>query len=266
MPRLAANGTHLYYELHGPERAPVIVLNNGILMSTASWALQLPALSERHRVLLYDCRGQGQSEHPPIPWTMADHAGDLAALLQSLDIRRAHVLGISYGGEVAQAFALGYPERVQSLILADTVSEIGQPLRKTIETWRAVAASGNADRFFDLTLPGNFSPGFIASHRDLLEESRRRFHALDYPAVVQLCDAFLRSVDFTAQLSSIGAPTCILVGELDVLKDRSYSELLHRTIRGSIFHVILGAGHASCVEQPGSFNRLVLQFLDQLDQ
>ena len=85
MPQVKINGIELYYELHGPEDGEVLVLSNGILMSTASWGLQTPILSKRYRVLLYDCRGMWKSEHPKGPYTMELHAEDLAALLDELN-------------------------------------------------------------------------------------------------------------------------------------------------------------------------------------
>ncbi|MGD8406639.1 MAG: alpha/beta hydrolase, partial [Anaerolineales bacterium] len=117
MPKIQANNVELYYELHGAEDAPLLVLNNGILMNAAgSWIFQTEALSKRYRLLQYDCRGQGQSEHPDEAYTMEMHADDLAALLTALGYEGAHIAGISYGGEVGQAFALKYPEHCLSLI------------------------------------------------------------------------------------------------------------------------------------------------------
>ena len=138
-----ANGIRIYYEWHGAESAPVLVLNNGILMNAASsWVYQTSALAAHYRVLQYDCRGQGQSEHPDAPYSMALHADDLAALLTALGVERAHIAGISYGGEVAQAFAIAHPSRARSLVLADTVSEVGPELRLTVESWRDRARAG----------------------------------------------------------------------------------------------------------------------------
>src|SRR3972149_9902359 len=105
MPKIRADGTELYYELHGSETAPVLVLNNGVIMNAAtSWVFQTATLSKNYRLLQYDCRGQGQSDHPEGPYTMELHADDLAALMEALGIEQAHVAGISYGGEGAQAF------------------------------------------------------------------------------------------------------------------------------------------------------------------
>src|SRR5512138_3735024 len=101
MPKIQANGIEFYYEWHGPENADVLVLSNGILMSTTSWAFQVPALSKAYRLLLYDCRGQGQSEHPAGPYSMEQHADDLVALLDGLGVSRAHIAGVSYGAEIS---------------------------------------------------------------------------------------------------------------------------------------------------------------------
>ena len=255
------NGVRLYYELHGREDAPALILNNGILMNAAaSWTLQTCAFAERFRVLQYDCRGQGLSDHPDGPYSMRQHADDLSALVDTLSIERAHVLGISYGGEVAQAFALAHPSRVRSLVLADTVSEVGPELRLIVEGWKAAARSGDADLFFSVTAPWNFSPEFMAGRAGTLQAARVRYRELDLPSVARLCDAFL-DVDFTARLGEVTAPTCVIVGERDLLKAPRYSQVIHRSIRGSQLHVLRGAGHAVSLEVPSMFNATVLNFL-----
>lgn len=266
MPFIACNGVCLYYELHGPEDAPVLVLNNGILMNAAeSWALQTSAFSEEYRVLLYDCRGQGQSDRPDGPYSMAQHAEDLEALLRALGIGRAHVLGISYGGEIAQAFALACPARVRSLILADTVSEVGPELQLIVEGWRAAALRDDPDLFFLVTVAWNFSPHFIAARAAMLQAARARYRELDLPAVARLCDAFL-AVGFTPRLHEISAPTCVIVGKDDQLEGPGYAETIHRAIAGSELVVLTDAGHAVCMEAPAAFNEAVLGFLRAVDR
>ncbi len=261
MPTLTANGINIYYELHGPADAPALVLNNGILMNAAgSWIFQTGVLARRYRVVQYDCRGQGQSDHPDGPYTMARHADDLAALLDALGIERAHIAGISYGGEVAQAFALAHGDKVRSLILADTVSEVGPELRITIESWLAEARRGDPDAFFAATAAWNFSPAFITANPKLLADARKRYALLDYPAVVRLCECFF-GVSFTDRLYEITVPTCIIVGERDILKGPVYAEILRGGIPHAEYHLLAGAGHASCWERPAEFNTVVLGFL-----
>ncbi len=260
MPKINANHVELYYEVHGPENAPVLVLNNGILMTTASWPFQTGVLAQRYRVLLYDCRGQGQSDHPDSPYSMELHADDLAALLERLDVEQAHIAGISYGGELAQVFAHKYPGRTRSLILADTVSEIGPELQSTVQNWIAAARSQDGNTFFDATVSWNFSPQFMRENPRVLEDARPRYGKLDFPAVIRLCQCFLEFY-FTQHLAEIKAPTCILVGENDMLKGRRYAEILRRGIPGAELHVLREAGHASCWERAAEFNTVVLGFL-----
>lgn len=261
MPTIQANGIQIYFELHGAENAPVLVLNNGILMNAAnSWVFQTQALAQKYRVLQYDCRGQGQSEHPEEAYSMAQHADDLAALLAKLGIAQVHIAGISYGGEVAQAFALAYPQQVASLILADTVSEIGPELRQTVMGWLQAARLADPELFFNITVPWNFSPEFIAANPALLEGARSRYAQLDFPAVARLCECFL-ALEFTARLGEIKARTCILVGEKDILKGPAYAQILLRAIPHAEYHLLPGAGHASCWERPAAWNSIVLGFL-----
>lgn len=266
MPFTTVDDVRLYFELHGPDDAPVVVLNNGILMNaSSSWLPQRDPIAARFRVLLYDCRGQGLSDHPPGPCSMDRHADDLSGLLRALGIPTAHIAGISYGGEVAQAFALRHSGAVRSLFLADTVSEVGPELRLVIEGWREVARLGDPDLFFLVTVPWNFSPAFVAANGASLDAARARYRDLDFPAVVRLCDAFLSSVAFTASLEAIAAPARIVTGERDLLKGPAYAEILHRAIPGSDLHVIPDSGHATCWEQPAEFNRLLLEFLDAVE-
>ena len=261
MPSIQVNQLNLYYELHGSVDDPCLVLNNGIIMNAAgSWGFQTKELSQAYRVLQYDCRGQGQSDHPDGPYSMEGHADDLAGLLEVLGIQKAHIAGISYGGEVAQAFALKYPAMTTSLVLADTASEVGPQLRLIIESWLDALDSGDPDKFFHATVPWNFSSEFICANPELLANARERYAQLDFLAVIRLCRCFLE-VDFTSSLDQIASPTCVVVGEKDLLKGIEYARILQDRIPGAELHLIPGAGHASSWENPPMFNSILLDFL-----
>ena len=261
MPKVKVNDTELYYELHGNKNSPVLILNNGVIMNAAtSWIYQTAVLSKHYRLLLYDCRGQGQSEHPSGNYTMELHADDLSELMKKLKIEKAHIAGISYGGEVAQAFVLKYPSKVKSLILADTVSEVGPELRIVIESWIEQAKAQDPLGFFNATVAWNFSPEFIKANQKLIEDSKKRYAQLDFPAVVRLCECFLE-VNFTEQLHTIKVPTCIIVGDKDLIKGLPYAEILRRNISQAELHIIVDAGHASCWEKAEQFNTIILGFL-----
>jgi 3-oxoadipate enol-lactonase len=260
MPRVEVNGIQLYYELHGPEDAEVLVLSNGVLMSTGSWGMQTPVLSRHYRVLLYDCRGMWQSDHPEGPYTMAEHADDLAGLLDALGIARAHIGGISYGGEIGMHFALQYPDRTRSLVVASSVSQLDPQLRGWMESWIAAARSGDPELLFQVTYPLNFSEYWIAANGPALAAARERYRQIDMPAMLELFLCFSR-LDITADLPRIAAPTLVLVGEEDLLKPRKYAELIARQIPHAELAIMPRAGHAVCWEQPDLFNTLVLGFL-----
>jgi pimeloyl-ACP methyl ester carboxylesterase len=263
MPKTEANGIEFYYELHGPEDAPVLVLNNGIIMNAAtSWVFQTKALSKFRRVLQYDCRGQGQSDHPEEEYSMSQHSDDLSALLDALNIKQADIAGISYGGEVAQAFALDFPDKTRRLILADTVSEVGPELRMVIDSWVDALKANDAEAFFNATVPWNFSPEFIKNNSALLEDAQKRYQQLDFPAVIRLCEAFF-GVNFTDRLAEIKVPVCLIAGEADLIKGVAYARIIKEQIPHAELHIIDGAGHASCWERPEEFNSIVLGFLSK---
>jgi 3-oxoadipate enol-lactonase len=115
------NGINVYYEIHGSgERVVLISGTGGDLRSDPGRAKSL--LAQNFEVLLYDQRGLGQSGKPDEPYAMAHYADDAAGLMASIGWDRAHVMGISFGGMVAQQFALRYPERINKLVLACTSS------------------------------------------------------------------------------------------------------------------------------------------------
>lgn len=260
MPIIQVNGTELYYELHGPEDAEVLALSNGVLMSTASWALQTPALSKKYRLLLHDCRGMWRSAHPAGPYTMELHADDLAGLLSALGIEKAHIGGISYGAELSMAFALKYPERTRSLILASAVSHSAPVLEGLIDTWMDAARMKDAALLYHVSYPLNFSDRYIMANRAAIQAAAERYQLLDMDAVLELLLCFKR-LNITANLHQITTPTLVMVGEQDILKPRKYSEIIAREIPGAELVIVPDAGHALCLEQPGLFNALVLGFL-----
>lgn len=262
MPRIDVNGIQLYYELHGPEDSDVLVLSNGVLMSTASWAFQTPVLSRHYRVLLYDCRGMWQSDHPTGPYSMELHADDLAALLDVLGIDRAHIGGTSYGAEVSMVFALRYPRRTQSLVVTSAVSQLDPLLKGLAGIWIDAARARSPELLFRVVYPLTFSEDWIAANQATLDLARERYEALDFEALLELFLCF-SSLDITADLHKIGAPTLVVSGELDLLKPRKYSEIIAREIPNSEYASIPEAGHAAMWERPAVFNSLILGFLSK---
>lgn len=114
------DGVGLYHELHGPEDADPVILLEGMGGDIPGWRRNIPHLARELRVIAYDFRGNGHSDEPPGECTMETFVDDTIALLDHLEVRRAHVYGQSFGGMVAEDLALGAPQRVRTLILGCT--------------------------------------------------------------------------------------------------------------------------------------------------
>ncbi|HVB48868.1 MAG TPA: alpha/beta fold hydrolase, partial [Burkholderiales bacterium] len=115
--KVKTNGIELYYEIHGPDGAPWLVFSHSLACSVRMWDEQIAAFRDRYRVLAFDTRGHGQSAAPAGAYTLGQMADDLKGLLEHLDIRRGHFVGLSMGGMIGQTFALKYPGIFQSLTL-----------------------------------------------------------------------------------------------------------------------------------------------------
>lgn len=260
MPKAVVNGINLYYEISGPKGAPVLVLSNGIMMSTASWAFQKAALEQHLQVLLYDCRGMWQSDHPAGPYSMQIHADDLAGLLDALEIEQAHIAGISYGAEISMVFALTYPEKTSSLIIIDGVSEIHPLLRAQTYPWLMAAERNDPELLLRTSYFLNFGEDWIISNQAFIESSVERFAQLDMKALTYLMQAFYE-LDITEQLSKILKPTLVISGDEDLIKGPAYAKIISDQIPGSELVLIPGAGHAVCLEKPAILNTLLLGFV-----
>lgn len=260
MPYQFVNDINLYYELHGNPQKETVVLSNGILMSTASWLNLVPELSKHFQILLYDCRGMWQSDHPQKSYSMEMHADDLATLLNALDIKMAHIAGISYGSEISMMFALKYPEMTRTLLVFDGVSQVDPLLRSFGDTWVAAAEQQNAELLLQVTTPLNFSEDWIENNGSFLPILKEKYKQLDFESFGRLMQSFF-DFNISKMLPEISAPTLVVVGEKDILKTRSYSERIAKLIPNTEFVVVPGSGHALCIEKPGEFISLVLGFV-----
>jgi len=181
-------------------------------------------------------------------------------LLDRLRIQRAHMAGISYGGEISLTFALRYPARTLSLFAANVVSHLDSALATIMAAWRDAATRRDPDLFFNVTTPYNYSPAWIRANAAALALAHERYQRLDFPAVARLLTCFL-DLNLTERLPEIKAPTCIVVGEKDILKPRDYGQLIADAIPGAELHLLRDAGHASFWERPAEFNSILLGFL-----
>lgn len=265
MPRASVGGVGLEYQLEGSGPETVVLLN-GIAMSIGHWkpiAARLAAAG--YRVLSHDMRGQTLSDKPAGPYSLSLHAADLAALMGSLGIERAHIIGTSYGAEVALTFAVERPSACLSAVSIDGVSEYDEVLRTAVESWKAAALS-DPRVFYRAIMPWNYSDAYLRANREALakrEEAVASLPAAWFEAFAALCDSFL-AIDLTKDLGKIRCPALALVGGKDILKGPEYSRIIARGIPGASYEEIPGAGHAVAIERPDEVAERLLSFLGGL--
>jgi pimeloyl-ACP methyl ester carboxylesterase len=258
------NRIRMHYEVAGAGD-PVLMIN-GLSAPAANWALQVKALAEHFQVITFDNRGVGETDLPPEPvYTMAQLADDAAALLRHLKIARAHVIGASMGGTIAQELALRHSRLVRSLVLACTWAEADARFLHSIESWVALAYRVPVEERYRYVLyPWVYSPRFFEKKQNL-EMAFQRAMAYPHQTRPEAIERQARGIlawngTRVPQLGAIRVPTLVLVGREDVLTPPEFSRVLARLIRRARLTILPG-GHAFFVEEADAFNRAVLRFL-----
>ena len=262
MPFIDATGFRMYYEEHG-DGFPLLLIN-GLGSDHLEWLHQFPAFEARFRVVVFDNRGTGKTDVPPGPYTTAEMADAAASLLRALGISRAHVLGVSLGGMIAQEVALRYPDLVDGLVLGCTGPGGELSVRPSPEAMAAFALAKGQDREAELRrmLPFLYTDACIRGRPEEIEGFIRR--RLDHPTppegyLAQLSAAVTH--DASSRLEKVRARTLVIAGDADRLVNWENSVRLAGRIPGAKLVVLPGAPHRLFAETADAFNREVLRFL-----
>jgi pimeloyl-ACP methyl ester carboxylesterase len=252
----------LSYQLHGTGEP--LLLIEGLGYATWMWYRQLPELSRHYQVIAFDNRGVGDSDKPDLPYTIEMMADDAAGLLKNLGIAKAHVLGVSMGGFIAQAFAARYPEMTGSLILVCT--SFGGPgaipmTQDTLNAMLELRGETPEEKLMAAMSPA-FSPDFIVNNNDQVKQIIQWRLAKSTPryAWQHQLNAVAKA-DLAEKAREIAVPTLILTGEEDRVIPAENSKLLQERINSSTLTTIPNTGHLLFIEKYREFNDLVLNFL-----
>lgn len=254
--------TDIYYETYG--KGEPLVLLNGIMMSTNSWAPFKRALSANHQLILLDFIDQGKSGHVEGDYDQSLMVEVLHGLLGHLAVTKANILGISYGGEVAMHFALAHPDMVESLMLFNTTPVTTAKLRGIGEAWKKAGLGYDGELFFNVCLPSIYSRVFYESHEAWINE-RIGIFAKSLPNAWY--DGFLRLVnsadyhDVRPSLGKLDMPVMVVTGSEDDLTPQALQAMIVEACPQAVWHVVKGAGHALMYEAPEAFLTLTLGFL-----
>ena len=264
----------LYYDEQGSGDPLLLVM--GLAADSAAWMFQLPDFARHYRTIVFDNRGVGRSAKPPGPYTIHEMADDTAGLLDVLGIARAHVVGVSMGGMIAQELALRHPDRVRGLVLACTYPEPDAEVERQREFSVAqfggtVAADGEMRidltaldpmLFFQHLLPRVFNQAFI--DQELPKLMQLFSGALQYGFSMEALLGQVAAVmghRATERLHQIKARTLVITGDADLLIPPANSRVLAENIPNAKLVTIPGGSHGFNFETPEIFNREVLDFL-----
>lgn len=263
MPEVTRGQVSLHYESGGS--GATIVLVPGLGMSCGVWADARARLEPSYRVIAVDPRGSGQSAKPPGPYTGADAADDLAAILDAEGVEQAHVVGMSMGGLIAQEVALCHPARVRSLVLVSTYAAADEWFRRAMSFRREVIERIGFAEQFRLAVLFVFSPKAFRTIPDFIAGLERRIaeNPPEQEAYVAQLDYCLAH-DATSRLGGVRAPTLVLTGSEDFLTSRFQGQQLAELIPGAEYREVPGASHGFVWEEPELFASLVSGFVDRV--
>jgi pimeloyl-ACP methyl ester carboxylesterase len=241
------------WERHGA--GPPLLLIHGLGYARWGWEPVLPRLAERFEVILFDNRGIGESDAPPGPYTVAELAGDALQVLDEAGVERAHVVGTSLGGMIAQELVLAHPERVDRLVLSCTTPGGPKAFPMPQRTVDLMLARATLREYVENALEPDVRPELvdrILAHR---ERTAQPFEA--WAAQAAAGAAF----DAHDRLGRIVAPTLVQHGDGDVVVDPRNAELLASGIPDARVSIFAGCGHLYFWQEPERFVRELEEFL-----
>jgi 3-oxoadipate enol-lactonase len=255
---------NMHYEVHG-EGHPFLLIS-GLGNDLNSWASQVPEFAKKYRVIAFDNRGSGRTDAPDQPYSIRMMMEDTVGLMDALRIEKAHVLGVSMGGYIAEELAITYPGRIASLVLATT--SVGPYLVKIsiLEAWAREALRGMRPlAFFQIMLPFMFNDRCFETP-EVLEMAVGTIagHSSTPPHILARQMTACIEHDARDRISRIAAPTLVLAGKEDPFVPFSLSEELAASIPNARLEVLDGGGHGFSGATAEKFNRAVLEFLREV--
>lgn len=264
MPRLKLRtGAELHYELQG--NGETLVFVNGLTMDSSSWK-PLELHFEAYQTLRYDCRGQGESDKPPGPYSPEQHADDLVALLDGLGLSDVHLVGLSNGGLISMLTAgrLAATKRINSVVTIDSLLSVDPILKTILLSWKVALVSGGPGLRFDVATPWVWGYRFINEHLEDVLAFRNLAEHADAVAIASLIDGAAEFDSAREQWSRYKGRSLAIVGEDDLLTPPRYSqEIVDYAFDGRL-EVLPEAGHAAPIERPAAVAELIKSFYKEL--
>jgi len=248
----------LFYQDEG--RGAPVMLIHGVGADGSSWDAIAAALSGEFRILRLDLRGHGRSGHIEGACSLDDFVRDVADAMNAVRVARAHIVGFSLGGMIAQALALQHPERVDRLVLLSAVEGRTEEERERVRVRLATLREKGVAAIMGASQDRWFTPGFVARNPDLVARRMQQLRENHAPSYAAAYTVFSTS-DLGERLHAIRAPTLIATGEHDQGSNTRMARFMHAEIAGSRLEILPGLRHSILVEAPDLVTRMVRDFL-----
>ena len=256
----------IHYDVFGKRDGPPLLLIQGLGTDSRGWALQRLAFGRRYRCYAIDNRGTGRSDRPAGPYALDRMALDALAVLDAEGVQRAHVIGASMGGVIAQIIGVLHPERTRSLVLACTACRHHEWRRELLQEWADAVDEGGMAALGDEALEWLVGPRLrkrFGIWLNLL--ARILLQSPPEPFIAQVGAILDASDELRLELATVRVPTLVVTGSQDSLTPVGDAEELAELIPHARLEVISGAAHGLMVEAPNGFNDTVLRFLAEVD-
>lgn len=245
----------------------IIVLLNGIMMSTMSWEIFKKSFTDDTVLIRYDMIDQGGSSKVDFQYTQDLQVDILKALLDHLEVKSVNVVGISYGASIALQFAAKHQDRIHKLIVANVVAKTSPWLKAIGDGWNQVGRTRDGEAYYNITIPYIYSPQFYTTRLQWMENRKKIlipiFSNPDFLDAMERLTVSAETHDVVAFLPDITVDTLIISSKEDYLTPMFEQEYIHNLMPNSNVVVLQECGHASMYEKPELFASLVLGFVKQ---
>jgi aminoacrylate hydrolase len=267
MAALETQGISLHYELFGDRRKPAVLLLAGLGGAGASFGPQTARFAADHFVIVPDHRGTGQTTRSADGYTIAQHAADMASLVEHLDTGPVHVVGTSTGGAIAQLMALDHAHTVCSVTMASSFARADAYLRRQFALRRKLMAEADAQTIYSCYALFLFAPHYASSNPQAVQAwiDRAASHPLEREVALKRIDMIMAH-DAMARLGAIRQPVLCLGGDHDLCTPFYLSEEIAQAIPGAELAVLPGGGHFIHYELEERFFDVISAFLARVDR
>jgi pimeloyl-ACP methyl ester carboxylesterase len=262
--RVKVNDINMYYEIHG-EGFPLVMIQ-GLGVPALLWTpIFLDEVSKSFNIIIFDNRGAGRTDKPDIEYSIKMFADDTIGLMDALNIERAHVLGFSMGGHIAQELVLNYPKRIEKLVLCSTDCGGSNYVPMSPEVRQMILGDLEGLEWEDMLrrlARVGFTEDFVEDNSDLIEGLITRLLKTPTP-LYSFERQYLAVHEYSSaeRLKKINTPTLVVHGKKDVFVPPQNSEILAELISGAKLIFFENSAHAFYIDEPEKFAKILLEFL-----